>query len=65
MNLVAAANNAMERLHLPDRITRAGVAMLVERTSTTMRLRWRRPSCARCRSRRNMRVWRMGRISWN
>ncbi|MCA7119054.1 MAG: cyclopropane-fatty-acyl-phospholipid synthase family protein [Acidibrevibacterium sp.] len=33
MNLVAAATGAVERLPLPDALTRAGIAMLVERTS--------------------------------
>jgi cyclopropane-fatty-acyl-phospholipid synthase len=33
MNLVAAAASAVERVPLPDRITRAGIALLVERTS--------------------------------
>ncbi len=33
MNLVAAAASAVERMPLPDSITRAGIAMLVERTS--------------------------------
>jgi len=32
MNLVAAATGAVERLPLPDALTRAGIAMLVERT---------------------------------
>jgi cyclopropane-fatty-acyl-phospholipid synthase len=33
MNLVAAAASAVERFPLPDSITRAGIALLVERTS--------------------------------
>jgi cyclopropane-fatty-acyl-phospholipid synthase len=33
MNLVAAAASTVERMNLPDSITRAGIAMLVERTS--------------------------------
>jgi len=32
MNLVAAATGAVERLPLPDALTRAGIALLVERT---------------------------------
>ena len=33
MNLVAAATRAVERVALPDSVTRAGIALLVERTS--------------------------------
>jgi cyclopropane-fatty-acyl-phospholipid synthase len=33
MNLVAAAASAVERVPLPDSVTRAGIALLVERTS--------------------------------
>ncbi len=33
MNLVAAATSAVERLNLPDAVTRAGIAMLVVRAS--------------------------------
>lgn len=33
MNLIAAATSAVERMPLPDRLTRTGIAMLVERTS--------------------------------
>jgi cyclopropane-fatty-acyl-phospholipid synthase len=33
MNLVAAATSAVERMPLPDALTRAGIAMLVDRTS--------------------------------
>ena len=33
MNLVAAATTAVERVPLPDSVTRAGIALLVERTS--------------------------------
>ena len=37
MNLVAAAAGAVERMPLPDRITRAGIALLVDRTSRRLR----------------------------
>lgn len=37
MNLVAAATRAVERMPLPDRVTRAGIAMLVERTGKRLR----------------------------
>ena len=36
MNLVAAATGAVERLPLPDALTRAGIAMLVERTGRSL-----------------------------
>jgi cyclopropane-fatty-acyl-phospholipid synthase len=37
MNLVAAATNAVERMPLPDSVTRTGIALLVERTSRKLR----------------------------
>jgi cyclopropane-fatty-acyl-phospholipid synthase len=37
VNLVAAAAGAVERMPLPDRITRAGIALLVDRTSRRLR----------------------------
>jgi cyclopropane-fatty-acyl-phospholipid synthase len=36
MNLVATATNAVERMPLPDGVTRAGIALLVERSSRTL-----------------------------